>query len=137
MKKIKNRKHVSICGFAALTALAVLFASISAHAAEASLAARFKYDDSKPLNSRWAGLQGNPYYNLYKVIYDSENGEKVPALYMEPKAAKRPFPCVILQHGYSGSKDNAKTMGGFDMAKAGYAVFAIDAQYHGERRKPG
>mgnify|MGYP003790062149 CR=1 FL=1 len=137
MKKTKNRKHVSICGFAALTALAVLFASISAHAAEAALAARFKYDDSKPLNARWAGLQGNPYYNLYKVIYDSGNGEKVPALYMEPKAAKRPFPCVILQHGYGGSKDNAKTMGGFDMAKAGYAVFAIDAQYHGERRKPG
>lgn len=97
----------------------------------------FDYDTKAPLRDRWAGLAGHPYYNLYKVIYESANGEKVPALFYEPRAGNPPFPCVIMQHGYSSSKADSKTMGALDFIKAGYAVFAIDAQYHGERKVRG
>ena len=106
-------------------------------AANDKMLASYAYDASKPLNARWAELQGNPSYKLYKVIYDSVNGQKVPALYFEPTKAKAPYPCIIMQHGYMDAKESAKSMGVLSLANAGYAVFAIDAQYHGERKVRG
>jgi cephalosporin-C deacetylase-like acetyl esterase len=120
----------------ALAAVIICRVSFAAPA-EDKLLAPFNYDASKPLNPRWVELQGNPSFRLYKVFYDSVNGEKVPALFFEPTKAAAPYPCIIMQHGYSSNKESAKGMGMLDLTRAGYAVFAIDAQYHGERKAPG
>ncbi|HOO56039.1 MAG TPA: acetylxylan esterase [bacterium] len=108
-----------------------------ARAAEENYLSYYEYDNKAPLKERWAGMQGHPYYNLYKVIYTSVNDERVPGFYFEPRTGSKPFPCVIMQHGYMSSKMDSKSMGLLTLIKAGYAVFAIDAQYHGERRVPG
>jgi cephalosporin-C deacetylase-like acetyl esterase len=71
------------------------------------------------------------------IEFSSTNGVRVPALLAIPKTGDPPFPCVIVQHGYSGSKDNFfPSM--FDLiAMQGYAAIAIDAQWHGERKEEG
>jgi uncharacterized protein len=121
-----------------ISSLIILLLNVCSFArAEDDLLKWFNYDNKQPLRDRWAGLEGHPYYNLYKVVYVSDGGEKVPALYFEPRAGTPPFPCIIMQHGYSGSKTDVKSMGLLDFIKEGYAVFAIDAQYHGERKIRG
>src|SRR5262249_35748334 len=42
---------------------------------------------------------------LYKVTYRSINDQTVPALLFLPKKAKAPMPVVVLQHGFTGSKE--------------------------------
>jgi len=150
-KRITPRELVkTAASFAAALALLAVIATTFATAAQtnaksqpattqsdAALLANFYYDASKPLNDRWEPLTGNPSYKLYKVIYSSVNGEKVPALFFEPINGKKPYPCIILQHGYSSNKSDVKGMGALQITMKGYAVFAIDAQYHGERKVRG
>src|SRR6185295_11591916 len=62
--------------------------------------------------------------------------------YLEyPASGQRPLPCVLLLHGWSGSKDHFWRDGGYinggnvrrALLEAGYAVMALDAQCHGDR----
>jgi cephalosporin-C deacetylase-like acetyl esterase len=58
----------------------------------------------------------------------------VPALLILPKQPREEkLPCVILMHGLGGDKRMFQMLWGA-LTKAGYALFAIDAQYHGERK---
>jgi dienelactone hydrolase len=65
----------------------------------------------------------------------------VPGYLEIPTSAAKPAPCVLLLHGWSGSKinwwqnDNYISGGNVRQAllQAGYAVLALDAQCHGDR----
>ncbi|MFA6449256.1 MAG: acetylxylan esterase [bacterium] len=135
--KFNRATLIFIFILAAVISSSVFAAAPDKAAADARMLAVFNYDAKAPLNERWAALTDGPSYKLYKIVYESANGEKVPALFYEPKEARAPYPCIIMQHGYSGAKEDSKGMGVLQITRAGYAVLAIDAQYHGERRAPG
>lgn len=76
-----------------------------------------------------------------KVVFRGARGFLVPGYLEFPAAGKPPYPCVLLLHNWSGSKDgwweDGNYISGGDARKAllakGYAVFALDALGHGER----
>ncbi len=134
---MRNRSY-GIIAAAAIAFSVVLLGTVGkAAVVRDPLMKPFEYDKRAPLNARWQELPGSPFYNLYKIVYESKNGEKVPALYYEAKPVGRKRPCIIMQHGYSGNKTDVKSFGLLDIVRAGYNVFAIDAQYHGERSVKG
>lgn len=101
------------------------------------LAEFLAYDRELPLNAKVVQVKDDQGSRIEKITFGSTHGEVVPALLTIPAGkAKPPFPCVLILHGYHGSKDEALP-GGFLLAATGRASLAIDAQYHGERVKPG
>ncbi len=53
-----------------------------------------------------------------------------------PKKSAPPFPCAILMHGYSSDKiQNSYAFP--TLVERGYAIIAIDAEYHGDRKEKG
>jgi len=66
---------------------------------------------------------------------------RVPGYLGIPKTGSPPYPCVLQIHGLTGMKsgwwmDDFFTWGGLitkELISAGYAVLALDAEYHGER----
>ncbi|RLF06220.1 MAG: hypothetical protein DRK00_02255 [Thermoprotei archaeon] len=96
----------------------------------------YEYDKSEPLNPEITKVGEEDTFTVYKVYYDSVNHVRVPALLIVPKIGKPPYPCIIFLHGYGGSKEDAILLARV-AAPRGYAIFSIDAVYHGERRVPG
>jgi dienelactone hydrolase len=80
-----------------------------------------------------------------KIVFRGAQGFYVPGYLQFPTSAQRsgtgPVPCVLLLHGWSGSKsnfwsDNNYISGGNirkALLKEGLAVLALDAQIHGDR----
>jgi len=76
-----------------------------------------------------------------KFVFRGAQGFLVPGYLEFPKAAAKPYPLVLLLHGWSGSKEvwwvDGNNHSGGEMRKAllgaGYAVLALDAATHGER----
>lgn len=76
-----------------------------------------------------------------KIVFQGAQGFLVPGLMEMPREAKKPYPLVLLVHGWSGSKavwweDTGIHNGGLmrkALLGAGYAVLALDAATHGER----
>ncbi|MCL6532899.1 MAG: alpha/beta fold hydrolase [Armatimonadetes bacterium] len=95
----------------------------------------FGYDKNLPLMAQESVVEETSQYTVYKVVYRSARDQKVPAFLILPK--NRPenekLPCVILMHGLGGDKRMFQMMWGM-LTQAGFALFAIDAQYHGERK---
>ena len=95
----------------------------------------FGYDKNLPLNAQESVVEETNQYTVYKVVYRSARDQKVPAFFILPK--NRPenekLPCIILMHGLGGDKRMFQMMWGL-LTQAGFALFAIDAQYHGERK---
>lgn len=95
------------------------------------------YDRALPLNAEVKEKSVEGGVRLLSVSYSSTHGERVPALLALPAEAKSPLPCIVLMHGLGGSKEGMKPFW-VELTKAGYACFAIDAVFHGERPKgPG
>lgn len=99
------------------------------------LSSLYVYDRSLPLNSTEELVRDESAYRLYKVYFNSANEEKVPALLSVPKGSGT-VPGIVFLHGYGGSKEDILQLVGL-AASEGYAIIAIDAQFHGERRKEG
>jgi len=118
--------------FLALAACTAFYADVPT----ASLvgAALLNYDAKLPLKAevKDLGVNGKGAHT-YHITYLSSHNEKVPGLFMLPPNAAGKLPCIILQHGLGGSKDSMKGLAEA-MLDAGYACFAIDAKYHGERK---
>lgn len=95
----------------------------------------YAYDRSLALNVTEELVKDEGAYKLYKVYFDSVNGERVPGLLSTPKG-KENVPCAVFLHGYGGSKEDIIEAAG-PVAAEGYALMAIDAEYHGERREEG
>jgi dienelactone hydrolase len=98
------------------------------------------YDASTPLNSTIVEKTSFDTQTRYKVAFRGSSDEIVPGYLSTPKAGDGPFPCVLLMHGLSGSKGMWWEDGWGHgevlvqrLITTGYAVFALDAKYHGER----
>jgi cephalosporin-C deacetylase-like acetyl esterase len=129
-----TRRDVRLLG-AIFFVIFVCFAAVRCAAAPQALADVYAYDHAAPLNARVDTAAESGAYTVYHVAFDSVNGERVPGdLYMPPGEGARP--CVIIQHGYGGDKSMAAMFAAL-FAPEGYAVMAIDAQYHGARRQEG
>jgi len=101
----------------------------------------YQYDPSIPLEARMVERRERDDYARDKIVFRGVRGFLVPAFLELPKTGQAPFPCVLLLHGWSGAKlnwweDDNFIHGGLArkaLLEAGYAVFALDAQAHGER----
>jgi cephalosporin-C deacetylase-like acetyl esterase len=100
-------------------------------------AAGYQYDAKRPLEAVVGEGRETTYSTVYEVRYTSANKEKVPALLWLPKGKAGPHPVVIYQHGYMGSKSVAGPRMESLLVPQGFAIFAIDAVYHGDRKKEG
>jgi len=96
----------------------------------------YKYDRQLPLNSESKVLEDSAAYTLFKASYDSVHNQRVSALLAIPKLATKPVPCVLFLHGYGGSKEDLKSLIPA-LVLNGCAGFALDAEYHGERKREG
>jgi len=94
----------------------------------------FAYDASVPLRVTEKPLERKDGYTATKVTYRSL-GQTVPGYLTLPSSGRGPFPCLVVQHGFSGNKEVARSVWS-DMARAGIGTFAIDARLHGERGTP-
>lgn len=123
---MKPRSSLLAAGIAIL-----LVSSSYAQQAAVELYAR---DTNQPLNAEVTVAEDTADWTVYHVLYDSTNGERVPALVSIPKTGEKPYPLLMLQHGLGGSKDVAYVrLPALALAKAGYATLRIDAHSHGER----
>jgi pimeloyl-ACP methyl ester carboxylesterase len=138
--------------FAFLTIVLAALASVSAPCAQSIaepiseeafrvLTAFYDYDREIPLEARVVELKETATSVRRKVVFCSARSFLVPGYLEFPKQGKPPYPCVLLLHGWSGSKENwwedGNYISGGNARKAllakGYAVFALDAQGHGDR----
>lgn len=96
----------------------------------------YHYDKKVPLNAVEEKVKETNEYIRYHILYDSVHDKKVTAILTVPKKGKPPYPVIIFQHGMSESKDNEQVQFGTRIfIKEGFAVFSIDADYHGERNE--
>jgi len=98
------------------------------------------YDQDFPLNARVVGQGKLDEYRLERIVFDSFHNGAVPGWLALPAAADGPAPVVMLLHGLNGNKQqwlgDTFTHGGEitrGLLARGFAVLALDAQYHGER----
>ena len=101
----------------------------------------YQYDSGAPLDARVVETRKMGGFTREKIVFTGIRDSRVPAYLAVPTNGKGPFPCVVQMHGYTGNKgewyvDDSYYSGGKvtkALIAAGYAVFSIDAQYHGER----
>jgi uncharacterized protein len=117
--------------------LSCLPASLRAEddAAWATRAALFSYDAGLPLQISEEPQQVAGGCTTQNVRFASANGEIVPAVVCKPVNVAKP-PVVLFLHGLGGSKNDVRMMATL-LAPLGIAAVSIDAQYHGDRKKPG
>ena len=98
----------------------------------------FEYDKSIPLNDKTVFTQEFKDYIRYKVVFTSIRNKRVPGYLAIPKTGNAPYPLILGCHGGYGSKDNFwEVLDKHNFLKpvlsAGYALFILDAVYHGDR----
>ena len=91
----------------------------------------FAYDASAPLSAKET-LEGQ----RLRLSFINARGETVTALYQKPDGPG-PFPCVALLHGLGGNKEQFFNGMAPELVKQGFAVIALDAALHGERKVEG
>jgi len=103
------------------------------------LKATYGYDAAYPLDARSVGTFEQNGSTWEKLSFTSFHDGLVPGFLALPKG-EGPFPVVLLLHGLTGNKrqwlSDTFTHGGevsAGLLAAGYAVMALDAQYHGDR----
>lgn len=96
------------------------------------LAKTYDYDAKKPL-----GMKETPQADIgitvLRLTFSGANGKSVPGLFLRPKGDKK-VPCVLLLHGLGSKKEDMVGSFGNELVKNGYAVLALDAPFHGERK---
>jgi dienelactone hydrolase len=106
-----------------------------------AIAACYDYDKSIPLEPRIVERSKKDNALREKIVFRGVQGFLVPACFQLPPETGGPHPCVLLLHGWSGSKENwwenDNYISGGNVRRAlvaaGYAVLALDAQCHGDR----
>ena len=92
----------------------------------------YDYDAKKPLDVKEES-QAATGYSSWHLTLTGANGKTVPGVFMRPKAAGV-YPCVLLLHGLTSKKEDMTHGFGEALVKNGYAVLALDAPNHGERK---
>jgi len=95
----------------------------------------YTYDETLPLSVMEEAIIDENTYIVCRVHFDSVNAERVPGLLSIPKGQEN-VPCIVFLHGYGGSKEDVLTLTEL-AADEGYALMAIDAEFHGERKEDG
>ena len=80
-------------------------------------------------------------YVREKIVFRGARDYRVPGYLAVPKTGTPPYPCVLQIHGMTLSKENFWRSDSYHkghlltpaLLDAGFAVLALDAQYHGER----
>src|SRR5574341_2060619 len=90
----------------------------------------FAYDARAPLNPTETVVETTPTYTTTAVTYQTYDG-LVPGLLWTPPGPG-PFRCVLHAHGVTSHKGGAFGLRDL-LVPAGYAVFVIDARFHGDR----
>jgi dienelactone hydrolase len=91
-----------------------------------------------PLNAILKPLDTSPTRARYALRYDSTHDQRVPALLSIPRGFRAPYPAILLMHGSGGSKSADYILACSEaMTAQGYATISIDAQYLGDRKRPG
>ncbi len=67
------------------------------------------------------------------IILTGPRGEKVPGGFLRPKAEGQ-YPAILLLHGLTSDKDAMLKSYGISLVQHGFAVLALDAPFHGERK---
>ncbi len=108
-----------------------------------AIARFYDYDNSIPLEARVVEKKMKKFDGIprEKIVFRGGAGELVPGYFQRPETDAKQVPCVLLLHGWSGAKDRWFQDGGYisggnvrkALLEAGYAVFALDAQCHGDR----
>jgi dienelactone hydrolase len=101
----------------------------------------FDYDKAIPLEGRVVRQWEQGRTRRQKIVFRGAQGFLVPGYVEFPKAGEKPYPVVLLLHGWSGGKedwykdDNIISGGVMRKAllQAGYGILALDAATHGER----
>lgn len=98
----------------------------------------FEYDKTIPLDEKEVLKQEFLSCTRYKVVFTSIRNKRVPAYLAIPKTGNAPYPLILGCHGGYGSKDNfwevlIKHNFLDPIFRAGYALFILDAVYHGDR----
>lgn len=99
----------------------------------------FDYDKNIPLEGRV--VQERDGGRRQKIVFRGAQGFLVPGYIEFPVSSVKPYPLVLLLHGWSGSKedwykDDNYISGGVmrkALLEAGFAIMALDAATHGER----
>lgn len=167
IRSLAIRSLVILCALAALTYTAPLRAADSPPAPPTDAENIFEnnkaaldYDHSMPLNATTTFVSETLYYTKYLVYYDSVNSERVPAFLYIPKPAIKDYaealqgdekarymkrvntlegprwPAMFFMHFLQSDKTLADAFAP-QFVMYGYAVFAIDGVFKGERKKPG
>ena len=100
----------------------------------------FDFDRTVPLHAEVVQSGTQLGFVREKIVFTGARGDRVPGFLSLP-TGNGPFPVVLLMHAGTSSKDAWWSPSGYEWAadltrgllESGYAVFAIDAQYHGER----
>lgn len=102
----------------------------------------FEYDKPVPLKANIGERIDKPGYVREKISFIGPDDTSVPGYFAIPKHKNAPYPCVLLIHGLTGSKEGwweeNSAMGQLTMQllEAGFSVLSLDAKYHGERSLP-
>lgn len=100
---------------------------------EPDLSFLFEYDRAYPLRAELGTGVEDSGGTAYKLTYRSTHEVSVPAVLVFPETTVgKKWPCIIVQHGLGQKKEDLRMLWRL-LLRAGYAVFAMDAPYHGER----
>jgi dienelactone hydrolase len=109
--------------------------------ASEAVAQVYQYDPTIPLEARVVEQIKRDEPLREKIVFRGAQGFLVPGFLQLPSSGVAPYPCVLLLHGWSGSKESWWQDGNYisggnarkSLLAAGFAVFALDAQCHGDR----
>jgi len=101
----------------------------------------YQYDKEVPLEARIVETDEHPEYLREKIVFRGARDNRIPGYLGIPKTGSPPYPIVLQIDGLGGSKgrwweDENWPRGGVltkALLSSGFAVLALDAQYHGER----
>lgn len=92
----------------------------------------YKYDPKLDLKVEVGDKDDSEAFHQH-VTFTNAKGEKVTGLFLRPKGDLK-YPCALLLHGLTSRKEMMINMYGRRLARAGFAVLALDAPNHGERQ---
>ncbi len=101
----------------------------------------FEYDASIPLEARIVEKKNVDGIEREKIVFRGCQGFLVPGYFQLPPEDSGKVPCVLLLHGWSGSKESWFQKDNYisgsnirnELLQSGYAVLILDAQCHGDR----
>jgi uncharacterized protein len=94
-----------------------------------TLAKTYQYDSKKPLDAKEEAQKDSAWH----LTFAGTDGKPVPGVFMRPKASGK-YPVVLLLHGLTSNKETMAASFGTELVKRGFAVLALDAPFHGERK---